>query len=225
MTDKETPSPSEVVKEMVADEWEEEYERPRGILTDADRQFLWGLREYSHENTAISRRQAIRERVINGIFDLSYLAMITDRDQDRIFDEFEMDAGTETLHNAITTLVGFLYVGHGKHTEPITEYVEHGIYNAEYDSGKAPNTSTVKEVRAAIDIEFEYDADAIYEKYQERESRLTSAEIGILVREGKLEAEDLEELHETEDGLGILYSHPDDVPVDDTEGLENTDGE
>ena len=49
------------------DEWFSELfrveERPRGLLSHTDREFLVGLKDYKHEQSEANRRQDIRERV------------------------------------------------------------------------------------------------------------------------------------------------------------------
>lgn len=61
-------------------------ERPRGVLTSADRKFLKGEREYEHRQTEHKRRNQIRERVYQSLLDLSFLFQyMDDTDLDRAF--------------------------------------------------------------------------------------------------------------------------------------------
>lgn len=60
--------------------------RPRGILTDADREYLAGETDLKPQ-TERRRRQLIRERVFNALFDFWYLVdYLPQTDLDQIFD-------------------------------------------------------------------------------------------------------------------------------------------
>jgi hypothetical protein len=194
--DKHSPSPAEAIKLMVGNEWEEKHERPRGIFTDTDRRFLWGLKNYKNEETSINRRKEIRNRASNGIQDLFYLSMLEQRDRKRVFEQLEEETEPGALHSAISTLIEFVYLGIGNDKDQLEEMISLGVNRAE-DTSDASGLyqGGVKEVTVDIDIDYEYDAEAIYQRFQEGEGyRLTPAEIGVLVKQGMLGAEDLDEM-------------------------------
>lgn len=194
-TEEDTLTPSEAVGEWVADEWEERYERPRGMLTDTDRKFLWGNVEYKHQNTGINRRKDIRGRVENGVLDLFYLTMLEDRDRERIFEELEANTDPGELRSAIAGLVHFLYLGLDGDLEWFEETLVHGIGNAEYTLGKEGTRYGQAEVNADITVSHGYNVDEIESRYQAgRGNTLTPAEIGVLVRAGRLDPGDFEKL-------------------------------
>lgn len=61
--------------------------RDRGILAPVDREFLAGIKEYNHRQSAHRRRGEIRDRVANGIRDFWLLANeLDDRDVAQIAD-------------------------------------------------------------------------------------------------------------------------------------------
>lgn len=189
------PSGTWGIESLIDDDWEEKWERPRGTLLDTDRQYLWGLVEYSHRQTESERRSGIRERVVNGILDLFYLRMLEERDQDMIMEEL-MEAGPAEAHSAVSTLIEFLYLGFDQDLQEIEEIVSHGIHRAEGDVGtEGRYRGGVKEVNVDIEIDWDWDVEDILDRYEAGKGHsLTPAEIGILVREGLLDEEDLWEL-------------------------------
>lgn len=204
MTDDKGPfEPSKAIAEMMEERWEEEWERPRGMLTDTDRRYLWDIVEYAHRQSVSERRSEIRERVVNGILDLFYLTTLEDRDQEMIIDEL-LEEGSGEVYDAVSTLIEFLYLGFDKDLQEIEQIVSHGIHGAE-GGGSSPYEGGVKEVSVEIDIDWDWDAQAILERYESGEGyRLTPAEIGVLVREGLLDEEDIWELSRGEGGVPPL---------------------
>lgn len=196
------PAPEEIASAMVEENWETEYKRPRGIFTNTDRRFLWGFKEYKNEETSINRRKEIRNRAVNGIQDLSYLTMLEDRDRDRVFEALNsqsesIETHSRSVNSVVSSFIEFIYLGIGKDKDRLEKVLAQGIRNAEF----TPSTSEVMhqgalmEVSVDIDIDRGYDAEAIQERYERGEGdQLTPAEIGVLVREGFLEPDDLEEL-------------------------------
>lgn len=183
-------------------EWPESMERPRGIFTDTDRQFLWGVKSYDSAPTTSERRGKIRERAINGIQDLRYLRKLDDPQRKRVIDTLEEDTTSRALDKAVEGLIAFVYRGLGKDKSRIEEMVSHGIYNGESEPGNTgPYSGGVKEVSVDIDIDRDYDAEEIYRRYKEGEgNQLTPAEIGALVREGMIDDTDIWHLSYGEGG-------------------------
>lgn len=185
-------------KEQLADEWEERFERPRGALTDIDRRFMWDIKEYSHRETAAQRRRTIRERLANGVLDLKYLTMLRDWDAKAAYETVQstqMEGGYAGLAN----LVHFLYLHRGRKTQPIERMVEAGIWAAEKEAD-----SNVGKVSVEINV-LEYDPEEVYARYQRNkdlEDPLSVDDLGILVREGMLDEDDLERLNVTDTPTG-----------------------
>jgi hypothetical protein len=201
----------DLAEALVGNDWEENWKRPRGILTDADRRYLWGLTEYASRQTESNRRGDIRGRVLNALLDLSYLSMLEDRDRDMILDELQEEHRGE-IYSSIGTLIEFLYLGHDRDLQEIEEFVAHGIHSAEGGRG-SPYEGGLKEVNVEIELDWDWDAQEILERYRSGEGyQLTPAEIGILVREGHLDEEDLWQLSRGEGGVPPLdfdeYQNP-----------------
>lgn len=170
-------------------------DRPRGILSKADREYLCGQKEYAHAQSESNRKQDIRERVKNGIKDFTLLWLLLDpTERDNIFDEM----ADEEVDQCIESMVTFAYLGLGQDRHRLEERIERGVLlGANYDTaGRWAGEAT--DVDASIDIDYRPDVDALYEQVQEgKTDQLTPAEIGVLVQAGKLQPEDLKELEET----------------------------
>lgn len=174
------------------EEWEENHERDRGIFTDIDRQFLFGLKQYNSETGGFDRRREIRERFKNGIIDLALFPLIAERDRERIIEELHPGE----LWDGTRGLIEFALEYYDGDVNEIAELIEWATFSGlagewelfSHDGG-------VKNVEVDIDVEWHHDSAKIYERFQEEGGHiLTPTEIGILVRDGLLDAEEVEEL-------------------------------
>lgn len=165
-------------------------EKDRGIFTKGDRQYLLGEKEYSTDQAVRSKHQDIRTRIKNVIFDFNFLRRISQRDRRLIFEN--MDRGI--LLQSVSQFVAFIYSGIDGDVEFIEAAVEQGIFNAERGMMEGYEGKSTG-VEASIELKQEYDAEELYQMYRRGTgSQLTIEEVGILVREGYLESEDLEQL-------------------------------
>lgn len=200
--DDDQSAPEEIDRAIVEENWEREYKRSRGIFTDTDRRFLWGLKEYKNKETSINRRKEIRSRAVNGIQDLSYLTMLEDRDRDRVFEALNsqsesIETHSQSVNSVVSSFIEFIYLGIEEDKDRLEKALAQGIRNAEFTPSCSDlmHQGALMEVSVDIDIDRGYDAEAIQERYERGEGhQLTPAEIGVLVREGFLEPDDLEEL-------------------------------
>jgi len=192
-------------------------DRPRGILSPTDREYLCGMKDYSHDQTELNRRQAIRERTIEGIRDFNLLWLLLEQTEwEKVTEAFD----TEELNGAFSSILAFMYIGIDQDTGRMRQILEHGLYlGANYDtSGRWSGRANTVDVD--IDIEYEPNVDKLYERVQKGEgSQLTPGEIGALVKAGKIDSTDLEELEETTDGFPGVYAGG---SVESKQG-ENTD--
>lgn len=169
--------------------------RPRGILSPTDREYLCGMKDYTHSQTELNRRQAIRERTIEAIrdFDLLWL-LLGETEWEKIMGAFE----TEELNGTFSSMLAFMYLGVDQDTGRMKQILERGLYlGANYDmSGRWSGRANSVDVN--IDIEYEPNVTQLYEKVQKGEGdQLTPGEIGALVKAGKLGPGDIEELEDT----------------------------
>jgi hypothetical protein len=179
-------------------------DRPRGILSPTDRDYLCGLKDYSHSQTELNRQQSIRERTVESIRDFDLLWLLLDEsEREKIIDAFE----TEEVNAAFSSMVAFMYIGLDQDTDRIEGILEQGIYEAvNHDlSGRWPGGAN--DVSVDINIDRHPDVDELYERFKEGESdQLTPAEIGTLVQAGKLDSGDLQELESTNQGFPSVYA-------------------
>lgn len=196
-------------------------DRGRGILSKADREYLCGQKEYAHAQSESNRKQDIRERVQNGLKDFTLLWLLLDPgERATIFDEM----GNEEVDQCIDSMITFAYLGLDQDLQQLTERIEHGVLlGANFDTagrwaGKATN------VDVSIDVDYQPDVDALYDQLQAgKTDQLTPAEIGVLVRSGKLKPEDLTELEETTSSyptvsIGNPAGHESNATENDTDG-------
>lgn len=88
--------------------------RPRGILTQNDRELLLGLVEYDHKQQYSNRRKDIRERIANALLDFSLLQYsLRDRDRKRIFQDPAEEAGVNEVQfpHSIQSMLYWTYLG------------------------------------------------------------------------------------------------------------------
>jgi len=83
-------------------------DRPRGILSPTDREYLCGHKEYAQPQTDANRRQAIRERVVNGLEDFALLSVLLEPgEREKVF----AGLGQEETDEALASMVAFAYLG------------------------------------------------------------------------------------------------------------------
>lgn len=191
-------TPSEAIAELMADDeyWEENYERDRGMLTDTDRRYLWGAVEYQQRQTDSRRRQDIRGRFAQGLRDIAYLGMLNERDDEKLFNALDEPKHRMVLSN----LTHWLYLHFDGDIEWLEQTIALGISNAEKELRDDDTTYYAggdldAGIEVDIDVRRGFNVDRIERQLRQGESHtLTPTEIGVLVREGRLDETDLEKL-------------------------------
>lgn len=177
-------------------------DRPRGILSPTDRDYLCGLKEYAQPQTDANRRQDIRERIENGLEDFALLWMFLARDErEKVFDELGED-GTDEV---IESMVAFAYLGIDQNTTRLEECIERGVLGGANADKLFRSAGRATDANVSIDIEYNPDTGKLYRRFEEG-AQLSDAEVGVLVRSGKLDAEDIEELRGSEGGFPGVYA-------------------
>lgn len=134
---------------MVYTSEEDDLDRPRGILTPADRRYLVGDKSgYSYQNQ-YKRNTAIKERIINGLLDF---AIIENHLGEQIREEIFQSFGANTIFDedsevyssemqylsSLSDIIAFLYretkEQSGFHP-PFSMFLEHGIVQGEFEPG------------------------------------------------------------------------------------------
>lgn len=192
--------------QLIEEHWRDHYQRDRGIFTDTDREFLLGLKDYANDESVSERRGYVRDRTKNALMDLAYLSMIDDRRRRKIFELLDEETDDGAVRLAVETLIEFLYMGLDRDVEWFEETIAHGISTAiskqqgddtEYYAGASIDAG----VDVDIDITRGYDVDEIEERFRAGHGNtLSPAEVGVLVRTGRLDTDELEALDFTEFG-------------------------
>lgn len=184
--------------------------RPRGILSPTDRDYLCGLKDYEQPQTDANRRQDIRERVRNGLKDFTLLSLFMRADErEKIYDEL----GEEEIEDALVSMIAFAYLGLGKDRPRFKSVVEKGVLQAENLDKLFKSAGRATDVNVSISVEYNPDGDKLYQQLQNGRD-LTDAEIGHLVREGRLDSDDLDQLEDSTWKLPIVSSGADSEPKD-----------
>lgn len=176
-------------------------ERPRGILSQADREYLRGEKEFGWEQSASNARARIRERVVEAFRDFQLLETLEDRDREMVFEE--LSPGEVAACTA--DLLEFVYRGVGYDASALEQIVARAVYNGEMGVSRSEHSGRVQDVQASIEIERAPNVEEVYERYQsDGWAQLTNAELGLLLRRGKLDQTDLD----LEEGLPPVQELP-----------------
>lgn len=181
--------------------------RPRGILSKVDRAYLFGEREFEYRQSELNRQQDIRERVVDSLQDFILLdTLLSEKQTNKIFNE-EID--NEILNTSIESFVSFVYSGLNKDTARLENIIESGVFAASKTNTDSRLQGEVTNVDVSIDIYRTPDIDELYKKFQQGDiDSLTDSDIGMLVRSGKLNSEEIEELEtvfETQSSLDPMW--------------------
>jgi hypothetical protein len=174
-------------------------DRPRGILSPTDRDYLCGLKEYAQPQTDANRRQDIRERVENGLKDFALLWMLLEPDErKKVFEELGEDGTDEVIESMVT----FAYLGIDQDTIRLEECIERGVLAAANADKLFRSAGRATDADVSIDIEYNPDAEKLYRRFEDG-AQLSDAEVGVLVRSGKLDSDDIEVLQDSAGFPGV----------------------
>lgn len=170
--------------------------RARGILSTTDREYLSGQKEYEHPQSEANRKQDIRERVINAFQDFLILTlMLSEKERKKIFND---EISEKLLQHSLESMVSFVYLGLEEDIEELEKIIEIGVYSGANLSKIGNWSGEVVDVDTSIDLERRPDRSEVIQKLEQgKTDQLTPAEIGILVRSGQLDKDDLDELEDT----------------------------
>jgi len=117
-----------------------ESDRPRGILTPSDRDFLLGRKTDYTDHSRKQKRNRIRRRVRNAILDFSILfECLEERDRKTVFDPNDEDR--EAYTQGITDMLAFLHLGTMGYHTPFKDMLSEGVGKAEQQL--SPGRTTV----------------------------------------------------------------------------------
>lgn len=105
-------------------------ERPRGILSHADRAFLLGAADLEGKQSIYDTRYRIRKRVRNAVLDFSILfEHLSERDRKQVFDPPADEV--EEFTNAIVDSLAFFYLGTEGYDPPRETLLAESVRRAE----------------------------------------------------------------------------------------------
>lgn len=162
--------------------------RDRGIFTHADREYIIGEREYNSRQQQFNVHSRQLKRVGDALQDIQMLPWIEDETKAEFFE----DSPPAFLHRVLRDLTKFIYAGSGRDTA----LVENAVMSAISESEAAKGGGTLRSVDVDISIDHAPDPTVAMALVEDGEyDRLTLEQIGVLAREGLLDAEDYEHLN------------------------------
>lgn len=155
-------------------------DRPRGILTPSDREFLLGRKTDYTEHSKKQKRNRIRRRVQNAILDFSLLfECLEARDRNTVFDPD--DDEREALTEGITDMLAFLHLGTMGYYTPFKDMLSEGVGRAE--QRLAGSSYRMVNVEFNVDPVGRIDTDDVIEKIENEEfAQITDEELRAFVR-------------------------------------------
>lgn len=159
-------------------------ERPRGILSAADRAYLRGETDLASTQSERNTRARIRDRIFDAVLDFELLVeRLPDHDRELVFEKrFGSIDGTRAF-DALVSAVAFLYRATRDTDLDFETVLAEGI-----------NVAEVQEKRAAtVDLDLTYQAlttDQLLHKLRSGET-LTLAEIAYLHNADEVRADEL----------------------------------
>jgi hypothetical protein len=155
-------------------------DRPRGILTPSDRDFLLGRKTDYTDHSKKQKRNRIRRRVRNAILDFSILfEYMEERDRNTVFDpdDDERDAYTQ----GITDTLAFLHLGTMGYYTPFNDMLSEGVGKAE--QRLAGSNYRMVNVEFSVEPVGQIDVDEVVTKLEDEEfAQLTDEELRAFVR-------------------------------------------
>ncbi|MGB9965684.1 hypothetical protein [Halobacterium sp. CBA1126] len=158
----------------------EDDDRPRGILTPSDREFLLGQKTDYTEHSKKQKRNRIRRRLRNAILDFSIIfEHLEERDREMVFDPD--DDAREAYTRGITNMLGFLHLGTMGYYVPFKHMLAEGVNKAE--QRLAGSDYRMVNVEFNVDPVGRIDVDDVIDKLDNDEfEQLTDEELRAFVR-------------------------------------------
>ena len=163
-----------------------ETDRERGVLSPADRAYLLGEREMSHEQSKRNAEARIRRRVRHALLDFEVLLhTLPAKDRRGIFDEIHTD--TELL-DGVRASVAFAYVGATEHGLDFTEVLEPAVRSSEEVHAARTRGETVSvDVSFSVETDVESTLDGVAARLDAGEP-VTPRELFSLIMQGEHDA-------------------------------------
>ncbi|HMB51303.1 MAG TPA: hypothetical protein VKM69_11655 [Natronoarchaeum rubrum] len=168
-------------------------DRDRGVLTPADRGYLLGETEMSHEQSKRNAEARIRNRIREGIVDFDLLVHSLDRkDRRQVFESATDD--DETFVDGVTAMLSFAYIGLKEQGVDFERVLVPAVSGAERAYGIDQQSANV-----TVDVEFDVETtvearlDGIAERLDDGDP-VAPRELFSLVMEGERALDDYERI-------------------------------
>ncbi|SER17814.1 hypothetical protein [Natrinema salaciae] len=160
-------------------------DRERGVLSPADRAYLLGEREMSHEQSKRNAEARIRRRIRAGVLDFDLLLhTLPEKDRRQLFGRTATD---EAFLDGLRAMIAFTYLGLESHGVDFEEVLEPAVRSSEEYLAATDENATV-----AVDITFDVET-TVGSSLSETVSRLeagdpvTPRELFSLVMQGEFD--------------------------------------
>ena len=194
----------------------EQEERPRGILSPADRQYLTGQKELS-QGAERNTRQRIRERIRNSLFDAQLLwELLPDNDLEQTFYPDDRNE-RHRIRSSAQYALSLLFLGLWMNRDPHQERLEDAITQAFYANDKLAS------VNIKIDTEPIPSGNLLLAKLKHKEERIGEIQNQLTtgeVREAEEEALK-DELRQEFEYIYLLFEKALTDPTVDSEALSD----
>lgn len=181
-----TEPPEDAAPQEVDPHLEDELDRPRGILTTADREYLTYPEGYLDltEQTARKRRSRIRERVYNAILDFDYLAKLPEDERRPVFEKVRDGWVNGTSSIALRNLFNFVYLGLKSVglERGFGKVLERAVEDAEKEFARGHGDHVEVNVTFDVEVESRAPAEELEKRYESGE-KLTQDEQRVLAEE------------------------------------------
>ncbi|XVH33641.1 hypothetical protein ACNS7O_17135 (plasmid) [Haloferacaceae archaeon DSL9] len=155
-------------------------DRPRGILTPSDRDFLLGRKTDYTDHSKKQKRNRIRRRVRNALLDFTILfEHLEDRDRKTVFDPDDENRAAYT--EGVIDMLAFLHLGTMGYYTPFKDMLAEGVGKAEQEL--AGSDYRMVNVEFNVDPVGQIDVDEVVSKLDAgRFEKITDEELRAFVR-------------------------------------------
>lgn len=177
-------------------------ERPRGILTDKDRAYLLGEEIPDSKQARYQRREAIRERVANGILDFQFLWRMNPEERRESLSRIGQPGN---LYTSLVNMTAFMRYCAMDGDFDLEEILSSGVQQSLYEDGSSvldrgddPDEIAVLE-SATVSIDLKYrqmpTEEALLERFRDG-NILGPRELSSIIGSGMMTEEDWDRLRE-----------------------------
>ena len=145
---------------------------------------------------------------MNGLKDFALLSVLLEPgEREKVFTEL----GREETDEALASMVAFAYLGVEGDRHRFETCLEHGILQGATVGQFSQSVGRATDADVSISVEYDPNIEALYQRFEDG-AELTDAEIGALVRAGRIGGDDLDKLVESSGGFpGVFVGYGDET--------------